>query len=119
MTFAEVVSHQRKLSKRKTKYRTTKEPPLTQTEEIRKLIDTQMTAYVDYIQGSCSDTIVSASKSASSEYRETHKKKKRHRSRDEDDMHNRKHSKKKKKHHKKEQSRSRSRSRSKKSKHRK
>lgn len=65
MTFAEIVAYKRDIKRRRMKYRTTKEPPLSRTEEVRRLIDTQMEALIQYLKPeekeievpSCSETI--------------------------------------------------------------
>lgn len=49
MTFSEVLAHNRNLKRRRIRHRTTKEPPLTHTEEIRKLIGTQMEAMEKFL----------------------------------------------------------------------
>lgn len=49
MTFSEVLAHNRNLKRRRIRHRTTKEPPLTHTEEVRKLIGTQMEAMEQYL----------------------------------------------------------------------
>lgn len=49
MTFDEILAHNRNLKRRRVRHRTTKEPPLSHTEEIRKLIGTQMEALEHYI----------------------------------------------------------------------
>lgn len=50
MTFAEIVAYKRDIKRRRMKYRTTKEPPLSRTEEVRRLIDTQMEALIQYLR---------------------------------------------------------------------
>ncbi|GAB0092422.1 U11/U12 small nuclear ribonucleoprotein 48 kDa protein [Sergentomyia squamirostris] len=50
MTFAQVVDLEKQLKRRRMKHRTTKEPPLSYTETIRKLINTQTEAWESYIK---------------------------------------------------------------------
>lgn len=52
MTFDEILAHNRNLKRRRIKYRTTKEPPLSHTEEVRKLISVQMDALQQYFRNS-------------------------------------------------------------------
>lgn len=47
---AEIVAYKRDIKRRRMKYRTTKEPPLSRTEEVRRLIDTQMEALIQYLK---------------------------------------------------------------------
>ncbi|XP_055715971.1 uncharacterized protein LOC129809864 [Phlebotomus papatasi] len=50
MTFADVVDMERQMKRRRMKYRTTKEPPLSYSETIRKLINTQTEAWESYLK---------------------------------------------------------------------
>lgn len=50
MTFAQIVAYKRDIKRRRMKYRTTKQPPLSRTEEVRRLIDTQMEALIQYLK---------------------------------------------------------------------
>ncbi|XP_059622014.1 uncharacterized protein LOC132265395 [Phlebotomus argentipes] len=49
MTFADVVDMERQLKRRRMKHRTTKEPPLSYSETIRKLINTQTDAWKSFL----------------------------------------------------------------------
>lgn len=48
-TFAEITKYQRDVKRKRMKYRTTKAPPLTHTEEIRSLISLQMELWEDFV----------------------------------------------------------------------
>jgi hypothetical protein len=49
LTYAEIFNRRRDLKRRRMKYKGTKGPPLTHTEEISKLIGAQMEAYQEYL----------------------------------------------------------------------
>lgn len=50
-TFAEITKYRRDIKRKRMKYRTTKAPPLTHTEELRSLISVQMELWEDFVHG--------------------------------------------------------------------
>lgn len=48
-TFAEITKYKRDIKRKRMKYRTTKAPPLTHTEELRSLISLQMELWEDFV----------------------------------------------------------------------
>lgn len=49
-TFAEITKYKRDIKRKRMKYRTTKAPPLTYTEELRSLISLQMELWEDFVE---------------------------------------------------------------------
>ncbi|XP_055677873.1 uncharacterized protein LOC129786712 [Lutzomyia longipalpis] len=76
MTFADVVDMERQLKRRRMKHRTTKEPPLSYNETIRKLINTQTEAWESYLKQS--QEAISEPKQKHHHKRKHEKKEKKH-----------------------------------------